>query len=94
MDWVRTEAELKRRKERLGSFSKRGDCYLRSLFTTGVLAVATPKSTAQASAGAHDIVGAATRQSRSYRACQQDGQMAWAMMATGERYKEPDALAA
>ena len=46
----------------------------------------------QAPAIAHSLVGAATDKSRRHRACQQD--MAWAMMAKGERYKEPVALAA
>ncbi|WP_375142366.1 transposase [Bradyrhizobium sp. CCGB12] len=36
---ARAEAELKRGKDKLGSISKQGDRYLRSLFTAGALAV-------------------------------------------------------
>jgi transposase len=39
LDRARAQAELERGKEKLGNISKRGDRYLRSLFTTGALAV-------------------------------------------------------
>ncbi len=47
-------------KDRLGNISKRGDRYLRSLFTTGALAVLCQNPWHQASALAHSAVGAAT----------------------------------
>ena len=39
LDWAGAEAELERRQGAARQFSKRGDRYLRSLFTTGALAV-------------------------------------------------------
>jgi hypothetical protein len=47
----------------------------------------------QTSALAHGIVGAAANEGCCYRARQQIARMVWAMMARGERYKEPVALA-
>jgi transposase len=79
-------------KDRLGSISKQGDRYLRSLFVAGALAVIryakihVTKQTA--------LLRAATDEGRRHRTCQQDARMAWAMMAKGERYKQPVALAA
>ena len=46
------------------------------------------------SALAYGIAGAEADQGRRHRARQQIARMAWAMMAKGERYKEPVALAA
>jgi len=80
-------------KERLGNIGKRGDRYLRSLFTTGALAViryANPWH--QASPLAHRVTRAATHQGRGHCARQQARPMARAMMAEGELYKEPAAL--
>jgi transposase len=58
-------------KDKLGSISKQGDRYLRSLFTAGALAVtATRKSMAHPGYG---VVGAAAHQGRYHRAGQQDG---------------------
>jgi transposase len=83
-------------KDRLGSISKRGDRYLRSLFTTGALAVIRyakihgtrhrPWLTALL-ARRPTMVAAIALANKIAR-------MAWAMMAKGERYKEPAALAA
>ena len=63
-------------KDRLGSISKRGDRYLRSLFTTGALAViryAKIHGTKHRPL-AHGIAGAATHNGRGHRARQQDRQ--------------------
>jgi len=83
-------------KERLGNISKRGDRYLRSLFTIGALAVIRyakihgtkhrPWLTALL-ARRPTMVAALALANKIAR-------MAWAMMAKGERYKEPAALAA
>ena len=59
-------------KDRLGSISKQGDRYLRSLFVAGALSVIryakNPRH--QASALAHGVVGAAADQGRCHRARQ------------------------
>jgi len=83
-------------KERLGSISKRGDRYLRGLFVAGALAVIRyakihgtkrrPWLTALL-ARRHTKVAAIALANKIAR-------MAWAMMAKGEHYKEPIALAA
>ena len=83
-------------KDRLGNISKRGDRYLRSLFTTGALAVIRY-------AKIHGIkhrpwlTALLTRRPTKVAAialANKIARMAWAMMAKGERYKEPAALAA
>jgi transposase len=83
-------------KDRLGSISKRGDRYLRSLFTTGALAVIRyakihgtrhrPWLTALLARRPTKVAAIAL--------ANKIARMAWAMMAKGERYKEPAALAA
>ena len=83
-------------KERLGNISKLGDRYLRSLFTTGALAVIRyakihgtkhrPWLTALLARRPTKVAAIALANKLA--------RMAWAMMAKGERYKEPAALAA
>jgi len=95
-EWRGTRARPDRGKDRLGSISKRGDRYLRSLFTAGALAMIRyakfhgtkyrPWLTALL-AWRRTKVAAIALANKILR-------MAWAMMAKGERYKEPAALAA
>ena len=83
-------------KERLGSISKRGDRYLRSLFVAGALAVIRyakfhgtghrPWLTALLSRRPTKVAAIAL--------ANKIARMSWAMMARGERYREPVALAA
>ncbi len=83
-------------KDRLGSISKQGDRYLRSLFVAGALAVIRyakiygtkhrPWLTALLARRPTKVAAIAL--------ANKIARMAWAMMAKGERYKEPAALAA
>lgn len=83
-------------KERFGNINKRGDRYLRSLFTTGALAVIRyakihgtthrPWLTALLARRPTKVAAIAL--------ANKTARMAWAMMATGERYRQPAALAA
>jgi transposase len=83
-------------KDRLGSISKQGDRYLRSLFTAGALAVIRY---AKIYGTKHRpwLTALLTRRPTKVAAialANKIARMAWAMMAKGERYKEPAALAA
>ena len=83
-------------KDRLGSISKQGDRYLRGLFTAGALAVIRyaklhgtehrPWLTALLARRPTKVAAIALANKLA--------RMAWAVMAKGERYKEPAALAA
>jgi transposase len=83
-------------KDRLGSISKQGDRYLRGLFSAGALAVIRyakihgtkhrPWLTALLARRPTKVVAIALANKLA--------RMAWAMMAKGERYKQPVALAA
>ncbi|MBL6613921.1 MAG: IS110 family transposase [Reyranella sp.] len=83
-------------KDKLGSISKQGDRYLRSLFTAGALAVIRyakihgtqhrPWLTALLARRPTKVAAIALANKLAT--------MAWAMMAKDERYKEPAALAA
>ena len=83
-------------KDRLGSISKQGDRYLRGLFVAGALAVIRyakihgtkhrPWLTALLARRPTKVAAIAL--------ANKIARMAWAMMARGERYKEPAALAA
>src|SRR5262252_6297284 len=82
-------------KDKLGSISKQGDRYLRSLFTAGALAVIRyakihgtrrrPWLTALLARRPTKVAAIALANKLA--------RMAWAMMARGGRYKEPVALA-
>jgi transposase len=82
-------------KDRLGSISKQGDRYLRSLFVAGALAVIRY---AKIHGTKHRPLTAllAWRPTKvaAIALGNKIARMAWAMMAKGERYKKPVALAA
>jgi transposase len=82
-------------KDKLGSISKRGDRYLRSLFTAGALAVIRY---AKIHGTKHRPWLAALLARRPTKVAaialaNKIARMVWAMMVKGERYKEPVALA-
>ena len=83
-------------KDRLGSISKQGDRYLRSLFTAGALAVIRY---AKIRGTGHRpwLAGLLARRPTKVAAialANKLARMAWAIMARGQCYREPAALAA
>jgi transposase len=83
-------------KDRLGNISKRGDRYLRSLFTTGALAVIRY---AKIHGTRHrpwltTLLARRPTKVAAIALANKLARMAWAMMARNEDYKEPVALAA
>jgi transposase len=83
-------------KDKLGSISKQGDRYLRSLFTAGALAVIRY---AKIHGTGHrpwltTLLARRPTKVAAIALANKLARMAWAMMARGERYKEPVALAA
>ena len=96
LDRAGAEAALERGQDKLGSISKQGDRYLRSLFTTGALAVIRYAKIH----GTHHrpwLTALLTRRPTKVAAialANKLARMAWAMMAKNESYREPAALAA
>ena len=83
-------------KDRLGSISKQGDRYLRSLFMAGALAVIRY---AKIHGTKHrpwltTLLARRPTKVAAIALANKIARMAWAMMAKGERYREPVALAA
>ena len=82
-------------KERLGSISKQGDRYLRSLFVAGALAViryAKIHGTGHRPWLTALLVRRPTKVA-AIALANKIARMTWAVMARGERYREPVALA-
>jgi transposase len=83
-------------KDKLGSISKQGDRYLRSLFTTGALAVIRYAKIHGTKHRPWLMALLARRPTKvaAIALANKIARMAWAMMARGDRYREPVALAA
>jgi len=83
-------------KDRLGSISKQGDRYLRSLFVAGALAVIRYAKIHGAKHRPWLTALLARRPTKvaAIALANKMARMVWAMMAKSERYKEPVALAA
>ena len=83
-------------KDKLGSISKQGDRYLRSLLTTGALAVIRYAKIYGTKHRPWLTALLARRPTRvaAIALANKIARMVWAMMTRGERYKEPVALAA
>ncbi len=82
-------------RERLGNITKAGDRYLRSLFCAGALAVIkyTLKHGTKHRPWLASLLNRRPTKVAAIELANKLARMAWAMMAKGERYKEPVALA-
>ena len=83
-------------KNRLGNISKQGDRYLRGLFVAGALAViryANIYGTTRRPWGPMALLARRPTKVAAIALANKIARMVWAMMARGERYKEPFALA-
>ena len=83
-------------KNKLGGISKRGDRYLRSLFVAGALAVIryAKKRGSKHRPWLAALLARKPTKVAAIALANKIARMAWAMMAKGERYKQPAALAA
>ena len=83
-------------RERLGNITKAGDRYLRSLFCAGALAVIkyALKHGTKHRPWLASLLNRRPTKVAAIALANKLARMAWAMMAKGERYKQPAALAA
>jgi len=83
-------------REKLGGISKQGDRYLRSLFVAGALAVIryAKKRGSKHRPWLAALLARKPTKVAAIALANKIARMAWAMMARGERYREPAALAA
>ena len=83
-------------KDRLGNITKQGDRYLRSLFTAGALAVIryAKINGTQHRPWLTALLARRPTKVAAIALANKLARMAWAMMAKGERYRQPVALAA